>query len=168
MRYALLFFTLLSPLVMAQAQTQPFSYEKTSSLPSGRIVSVLLRERICDPAECRKVDGSIWGVDSGKARFMTEEFRVSINGKDFPIPEKFYRDLTNTFRINVSEDKGQVVVELKGGEVAGAYTARFLLGNACGFERRVCGEVCGEIWERTTWHNSFIYESESKCKSGIK
>ena len=92
----------------------------------------------------------------------------SINGNKFVIPEKFYKDFTNTNRLNIFEQKSRVVIELKGGEGAGAYTARFMLGGMCGFERNVCGEICNEIWERTTWYNSFAYEADPQCKSGIR
>ena len=146
----------------------PYVHEKTHVLPSGKKVDVNLRERRCKNGECREVDGGMWGMDSGIPRVITETLRVRIAGRPFPIPEKFYKDFTNTHAVNVSEDKERIILELKGGDGAGAYTARFVLGGMCGFERRICGEVCEEIWERTTWYNSFAYETDPLCKSGIQ
>ncbi|MEP6605448.1 MAG: hypothetical protein ABJA60_04945 [Nitrosospira sp.] len=153
---------------LAQTKAIPFVHEKTSVLPSGKKVAVTFKERACKSDECREVDAGIWGMDGGIPRFVTEVFIVSINGNKFVIPEKFYKDFTNTNRLNIFEQKSRVVIELKGGEGAGAYTARFMLGGMCGFERNVCGEICNEIWERTTWHNSFAYEADPQCKSGIQ
>lgn len=137
-------------------------------LPSGKRVAVTFREKACRRGECQEADAGVWGMDGGIPSFTTEVFRVLIDGKEFLLPEKFYRDLTNTYRLSVSERKALVIIELKGGEGAGAYTARFMLGGMCGFERNVCGEICNEIWERTTWHNSFAYEADPQCKSGIQ
>lgn len=153
---------------LAQTEAIPFVHEKISVLPSGRKVAVTFKERACKSDECREVDAGIWGMDGGIPRFVTEVFIVSINGNKFVIPEKFYKDFTNTNRLNIFEKKSRVVIELKGGEGAGAYTARFMLGGMCGFERNVCGEICNEIWERTTWNNSFAYEADPQCKSGIQ
>ncbi len=153
---------------LAQTEAIPFVHERISVLPSGRKVAVTFKERACKSDECREVDAGIWGMDGGIPRFVTEVFIVSINGNKFVIPEKFYKDFTNTNRLNIFEKKSRVVIELKGGEGAGAYTARFMLGGMCGFERNVCGEICNEIWERTTWHNSFAYEADPQCKSGIQ
>jgi hypothetical protein len=79
-----------------------------------------------------------------------------------------YTDITNTHSATVVEDKERVIVQLQGGSGAGAYTARFALGGMCGFERKICGEVCDELWEHTTWYNSFSYEGEPFCESGIE
>ncbi len=158
-----------SSLVLAQLDVPvPYVHEKTHVLPSGKKVHVNLRERRCKIGECREVDGGMWGMDGGIPRVITETFRVRIDGQPFLIPEKFYKDFNNTRRVNVTEDKERIILELKGGDGAGAYTARFMLGGMCGFERRVCGEVCEEIWERTTWYNSFAYESDPLCKSGLQ
>lgn len=150
------------------AESASFTHEKTYLLPSGKSITVVFRERRCRRGECNEADSGVWGIDGGIPRVITEVFRVAINGKEFAIPEKFYKDLTNTHHLNVFEQEERVVVELKGGQAAGAYTARFLLGGMCGFERKVCGEVCNEIWEQTIWHNSFAYDSDPHCKSGIQ
>ena len=150
------------------AESPSFRHEKTYLLPSGKSITVVFRERQCKRGECHEADSGVWGIDGAVPRVITQVFRVAINGKEFAIPEKFYRDLTNTRHLNVFEQEGRVVVELKGGQAAGAYTARFLLGGMCGFERKVCGEVCNEIWEQTIWHNSFAYDSDPRCKSGIQ
>ena len=110
----------------------------------------------------------MWGMDGGIPRFVTEFFLVYIDGNKFVIPEKFYKDFTNSYQLKVFEQTGHVVIELKGGNAAGAYTARFTLGGMCGFERKICGEVCREIWERTTWYSSFAYEAVPGCESGIQ
>ena len=157
-----------SSCVLAQAGPVPFVYDKTNTLPSGKKVAVTLRERQCRMGECHEVDAGMWGMDGGVPLFVTETFRVSIDGKPFPIPQKFYKDLTNTHAVNAREEKEKVILELKGGDGAGAYTARFTLGGMCGFERKICGGVCDEIWERTTWYNSFAYEGDSLCESGIR
>ncbi len=153
---------------LAQTEAIPFVHEKISVLPSGKKVAVTFKERACKSDECREVDAGIWGMDGGIPRFVTEVFIVSIDGNKFVVPEKFYKDFTNTNRLNIFEQKSRVVIELKGGEGAGAYTAHFMLGGMCGFERNVCGEICNEIWERTTWYNSFAYEADPQCKSGIR
>ncbi len=155
--------------VFAQMEvTSPFVHEKRYVLPSGKKVELTLQERRCKSGECREVDAGMWGMDGGIPRFVTETFLVRINGKLFPIPEKLYKDLTNTRSATVVEEKERIILELKGGDGAGAYTARFALGGMCGFERKICGEVCGEIWEHTTWYNSFAYEGDPLCKSGIQ
>ncbi len=152
----------------AQAETVSFSHEKAYLLPSGKSITVVFRERQCRRGECHEADSGVWGIDGGIPRVITEVFSVSIDGSEFAIPEKFYKDLTNTRYLNVFEQNGRVAVELKGGEAAGAYTARFLLGGTCGFERKVCGEVCAEIWEQSVWYNSFAYDADPQCKSGIR
>jgi hypothetical protein len=154
--------------VPAQAEAGSFRHEKTYLLPSGKSVAVIFRERQCRRGECHEADAGVWGIDGGIPRLITELFQVSIDGKEFSIPEKFYKDLTNTHYLNVFDQNGRVVVELKGGEASGAYTARFLLGGMCGFERKVCGEVCTEIWEQSVWYNSFAYDADPQCKSGIQ
>lgn len=154
--------------IEACAEAVPFLQEKTYRLPSGKRVATVFGERWCRPGECGVADSGVWGVDGGIPRFITAVFRIDIDGRAFSIPEKFYKDLTNTYFLDVLEQNGKVVVELRGGEAAGAYTAHFILGGMCGFERRVCGEACSEIWEQTTWHNSFAYDLELECRSGIK
>jgi hypothetical protein len=155
--------------VFAQMEvTGPFVHEKKHVLPSGKKVELILQEGRCRSGQCREVDSGMWGMDGGIPRVVTETFLVRIDGKPFPIPEKFYKDLTNTHSVSVIEDKERIILELKGGDGAGAYTARFELGGMCGFERKICGEVCGEIWEHTTWYNSFAYEGDPLCKSGIQ
>ncbi|WP_143148397.1 hypothetical protein [Nitrosospira sp. Nsp11] len=153
---------------LAQTEAMPFAQEKTYLLPSGQKVAVTFRERQCKSGECHEVDAGTWGVDGGIPKFVTETFLVFIDSKQFVIPEKFYKDITNTRSLDVSELNGQVILELKGGDAAGAYSARFKLGGMCGFERKICGEVCEEIWERTTWYNSFAYELDPGCESGIQ
>ncbi|MBA4142888.1 MAG: hypothetical protein H0X43_07750 [Nitrosospira sp.] len=157
-----------SSCILAQTQATPFVHEKTYWLPSGKKVAVTFRERHCESGECREVDAGMWGMDGGVPRLVTATFLVLIDGREFVIPKKFYRDLTNTYYVNVFEQKGLIVVKLKGGTAAGAYTASFTLGGICGFERKICGEVCNEIWEHIIWYNSFTYEDESRCKSGIQ
>jgi hypothetical protein len=154
--------------VAAQAGPVPFLHDQAYVLPSGKRVAVKFRERRCTPGECREVDAGVWGMDGGIPRFVTEIFSMTIDGKEFPIPEKFYKDLTNTTHLAVSEMDARVIVELQGGDGAAAYKARFMLGGMCGFERNICGEICNEIWERSVWHNSFAYESDPFCKSGIQ
>jgi len=151
-----------------QAEAAPFRHEKTYTLPSGKKVAIVFRERQCKRSECREADSGVWGIDGGIPQVITEVFRVAINGREFIIPQKFYKDLTNTYFLDILEQNGQVVVELKGGQAAGAYSARFMLGGMCGFKRKVCGEVCNEIWEQTTWHNSFAYDYDPECRSGIQ
>lgn len=169
-----LFFALFVPLVPlnsdAHAGAIPFMREKTYVLPSGRKVAVTFRERPCKSGngECGEADVGMWGMDGGIPQFITDVFLVSIDGKEFVIPKKFYKDLTNTYHLDVFEQKTRIIIELKGGEAAGAYTAHFTLGGMCGFERKVCGEVCKEIWEWTTWFNSFAYEPEAGCESSIQ
>jgi hypothetical protein len=159
----------LMPLeVLAQTGAIPFMQEKISMLPSGRKVAVTFRERPCKKGECHEADAGLWGMDGGVPQFVTDVFFVFIDGNKFAIPEKFYKDLTNIYRLQVSEQEGRVIIEFKGGEAAGAFTARFTLGGMCGFEREVCGEICKEIWERTAWYNSFAYEADPQCKSGIQ
>lgn len=160
--------SLCTPCALAQAEGIPFAYDKTYILPSGKKIAVTLRERQCRVDECREVDAGMWGMDGGIPRVITETFAVFIDGEQFLIPEKFYKDLTNTHYVNVYEQKGSVVIELKGGDAAGAYTGQFIVGGGCGFERKICGEVCTEIWERTTWYNSFAYDRDPQCKSGIQ
>jgi len=159
----------LAPLnAFAKTEAIPFVYEKISALSSGKRVAITFRERRCKSGECQEADAGMWGTDGGTPRFITEVFLVSIGGKEFAIPEKFYRDLTNTYQLSVFEKKSRVIIELKGGDSAGAYTARFMLGGMCGFKRIVCGEMCKEIWEKTTWYNSFAYEADAQCKSQVQ
>ncbi len=153
---------------LAQTEAAPFSHEKTYLLPSGQKVAVTFRERQCKSGECHEADGGTWGMDGGIPKFVTETFLIFIDNKQFVIPQKFYKDVTNTRSLDVSEQNGQVILELKGGDAAGAYTAHFKLGGMCGFERKICGEVCEEIWEHTTWHNSFAYDWDPCCESGIQ
>ncbi|SEL11372.1 hypothetical protein [Nitrosovibrio tenuis] len=154
--------------IAEQVEAAPFRQETTYTLPSGKRVGIVFRERPCKRNGCREAISGVWGTDGGIPRFIADVFRVSIDGREFLIPEKFYRDLANTRSLDVFEQNGQIALELKGGQAAGAYTARFLLGGMCGFERKVCGEVCKEIWEQTIWYNSFAYEADPQCKSGIQ
>lgn len=161
-------FSFVTLSAFAKTELVPFAYEKISVLPSGKSVAITFRERRCKNGECQEVDAGMWGMDGGTPRFITEVFLVSVGGKEFAIPDKFYKDLTNTYQLSVFEKNARVIIELKGGDGAGAYTARFMLGGMCGFERAVCGEMCKEIWEKTTWYNSFAYEVDAQCKSGIQ
>jgi hypothetical protein len=162
-------FAVLAPFgALAQADQAPFIHDESYMLPSGKKVAVKFRERRCTRGECREVDAGVWGMDGGILRLVTEIFSVVIDGREFPIPEKFYKDLTNTTHLAVSEMNAQVIVELQGGDGAAAYKARFMLGGMCGFERKICGEICNEIWERSVWYSSFAYESDPFCKSGIQ
>jgi hypothetical protein len=156
-----------SSVVATQTEASPFVHEKTYTLPSGKKVAVTFRERGCLDTECREADAGMWGTDGGIQSFVTDTFLVFIDSRQFLIPEKFYKDLTNTHSVNVSEQEERVLIELKGGDAAGAYTGRFLLGGMCGFERKICGEICGEIWEKSIWYNSFAYDSDPRCQSGI-
>jgi hypothetical protein len=169
--YLILLITLsfapFSFVLATQTEARPFVHHKTYTLPSGKKVAVTFQERPCNKRECGEADAGTWGTDGGVPRFVSDTFLVFINDRQFLIPEKFYRDLTNTHSVSVSEQKGRVLIELKGGDAAGAYTGRFLLGGMCGFERKICGEICSEIWERSIWYNSFAYDSDPLCKSGI-
>ena len=152
---------------VAQAQAR-FMHEKTYLLPSGREVDVTFRERVCEKGECSETDGGTWGVDEGTPRRVADAFIVFIDGTRFVIPGKFYKDLAHTHSLKVHEQEGRIIIRLKGGDAAGAYTAHFVLGGTCGFERYVCGEVCEEIWERTAWYNSFAYDRAPGCVSVIR
>lgn len=158
----------LSSHSIAQIQAEPFVLERTYLLPSAREVAVTFHERFCRSGECHETDGGVWGIDEGTPQRIADAFVVLIDGRQFIIPAKFYTDLTNTHSLEVFEREERIIIELKGGDAAGAYTARFLLGGTCGFERNVCGEVCGEIWERTVWYNSFAYEGGRGCISRIQ
>ena len=151
-----------------KSEAIPFVHEKHIHAAFRQEVAVTFRERLCKNGECHEVDAGIWGMDGGIPQFVTEVFLIFIDGNKFVIPEKFYKDFTNTYQLKVSEQTGRVIIELKGGDAAGAYTARFMLGGMCGFERKICGEVCREIWEQTTWYNSFAYEADPGCESGIQ
>lgn len=153
---------------LAQSEARPFVHAKTYVLPSGTKVAVTFRERHCTGDECSEVDSGMWGIDGGIPPFVTETFIVLIDGERFVIPEKFYKDLTNTHSMQVSEQNERIIIEIKGGDATGAYTARFFLGGMCGFERKICGEICNEMWERTIWYNSFAYSRESQCTSRIR
>lgn len=154
--------------VFAGTEAAPFVYEKLTLLPSGKSVNITFRERHCHSGECQVPDAGMWGIDGSTPRFIAEIFLVSINDHAFIIPKKFYTDLSNTNQLSVSEQGARVIIQLKGGDAAGAYTARFALGGMCGFERIVCGEMCQEIWEKSTWHNSFTYEASAQCKSNVQ
>src|SRR5687768_13920052 len=99
-----------SPSVLAMQTGAPFLHEKTYTLLSGKKVAVTFRERQCKSSECREVDGGLWGTDGGMPRFVTEAFLVFIDGRQFYIPEKFYKDLTNTHQVNVSEQRDRVII----------------------------------------------------------
>jgi hypothetical protein len=146
----------------------PFVLDKTFLTPAGRSVHVAVQERLCQPNECSEVDASMWGMDGGVPKFVTTRFEVAIDGVPISIPRKFYVDLTYIHRISISEDSGRVVLGVSGGGAAGYFYARFILGGACGFERQVCGETCDDIWERSTWRNSFIYEKLPQCVGTIQ
>src|SRR5678815_3932717 len=88
---------------LAQTGIMPFSHEQTYLLPSGQKVAVTFRERQCKSGECPEADAGTWGVDGGIPKFVTETFLVFIGSKQFVIPEKFYKDLTNTRSLDVSE-----------------------------------------------------------------
>ena len=47
------------------AGTAPFKHEKSYTLPSGKRVATVFRERLCNPGECSEVDSGIWGIDGG-------------------------------------------------------------------------------------------------------
>jgi hypothetical protein len=146
----------------------PFVVNKLFKMPSGRSVHVEYRERDCRPDECHAVDAGMWGMDGGVPKFVTTMLRVSVDKVEFPIPKKFYSDITNIRRLSVSEENGRTILSLVGGGAAGATFVKYILGGACGFERQVCGEVCSDVWERTTWHNSFNYADQAQCVSTVQ
>ena len=98
-----------SSCVLAQTDAAiPYVHQKTHVLPSGKKVDVNLRERRCKSGECREVDGGVWGMDSGIPRVITETLRVHIEGRPFPIPEKFYKDLTNTHAVTKTSGTNRI------------------------------------------------------------
>ena len=146
----------------------PFAVNRVFTMPSGRSVHVEYKERNCQPDECKAVDAGMWGMDGGVPHFVTTMLRVSIDKVEFPIPKKLYSDITNIRRLSVSEEDGRIILSLVGGGAAGATSVKYILGGVCGLERQVCGEVCSDVWERTTWHNSFNYTEQPQCVSTVQ
>lgn len=163
--------TAVAPGARAQAgpepRAAPFVAERTQTLPSGRRLAIVWRERRCRSGECEVDDGGLWGVDGDVPEFVTDLFRVTLDGRELPVPRKFYRDLTNTRSLVVEERQRRVTVAVRGGAAAGAFQARFTF-DGCGFERVVCGEVCSEVEERSRWRSSFVYADQPGCRSGLR
>src|SRR5688500_17516852 len=104
---------------IAQTHTVPFVHDRTYLLPSGREVAVTFRERACESGNCKETNGDAWGIDEGAPRGVADAFLVFIDGRQFAIPGKFYKDLTNTHSLKVLERNGRILIELKGGDAAG-------------------------------------------------
>ncbi|MEO6823375.1 MAG: hypothetical protein ABI167_01360 [Nitrosospira sp.] len=98
---------LLSFDAFAQMEAVPFVQERLTMLPSGKRVTVTFRERLCKTGECREVDEGMWGMDGGVPQFVSEIFLVYIDGNKFVIPEKLYKDFTNTYHLKVFEQTGR-------------------------------------------------------------
>jgi hypothetical protein len=162
---------LLLPLWAGQACAQttppaPFVHDQSYLLPSGAKVSVTLRERNCNFNECKSGDAGTWGLESGKPLVVTDLLSVSINGRSFEIPKKFYSDFVYSREVNVSEAQGKVVLEIKGGEPAAPFSVKFTLGGACGFERLACGAACDKASDRVVWRSKELYSDDAVCKAG--
>ena len=62
--------------------------------------------------------------------------------------------------MSVAEDAGQLVVEIRGGDAAGSYSATFEFRKN-EMERTVRGgEFPDSVWERTIYHNSIMEDVE--------
>jgi hypothetical protein len=144
----------------------PFQFDKNFDLPSGTKVSVTLRERNCNHNECKPTDAGVWGIESGKPLVVTDQLSVSINGRGFEIPRKFFTDFVYSREVSVSEAQGKVVLNIKGGEAAAPFNAKFTLGGGCGFERLVCGAACDKASDRSVWRSAELYSSDPVCKAG--
>jgi len=63
-------------------------------------------------------------------------------------------------RVEITEEEGNLVLNLRGGDAAGSYRARFLFGEY-EIERMVRGgEFPNSLWERTVYHNSLSVDVE--------
>jgi hypothetical protein len=146
---------------LAGAEAVPFSFSKSGKLKSGRPFSVKIAEspyiqRENEPSD----DGSRWGIDGGFPRTSVATFSVDLGGTPVYIPRKLYRDLSYVNRVEVSEEEGHLVIDVRGGDAAGSYRARFLFRDF-EIERMVRGgEFPTSVWERTVYHNSLSVDVE--------
>jgi hypothetical protein len=152
---ALVLLAVLASARATAAADRLFSFERGGELLSGARFSVRVAESFYQPApEELPDDGGRWGIDGGFPRSLCSLFEVEINGRNVDIPRKLHQDLSHLTRVEVSEQAGDVVVLVQGGDAAGSFEARFVF-REFEVERVVrAGESPNSAWERTTYHNS--------------
>ena len=147
--------------VPAVASDKLFSFEQVGKLSSGSEFSVKITESayVRRPTELPD-DGSWWGIDGGFPLTYCTTFDITINGTHVNPVRKLYQDLTHLNEVKVSEENGQLLVLVSGGDAAGSFDARFLF-REFEVERIVRhGEVPNSVWERTVYHNSALVDTD--------
>lgn len=90
-------------------------------------VSVFLKKYKSNEGS-KKIDHQFWGVDGELPENIIDKMSLMIGGKDVPFPSKAFDDLSNIILptgIYLMQKDNAVVLYLKGGDGAGAYTAVF-------------------------------------------
>jgi hypothetical protein len=145
----------------ARAADRLFEFERSGKLSSGVQYAVKIAESIFQRAP-RDLpdDGSWWGIDGGFPTSLCTTFDITINGKRIDLLRKSYHDLAGLNSVEISEEKGHLVVLINGGDAAGSFNARFLF-REFEVERIVRGgEFPNSRWERTIYHNSLSVDVE--------
>lgn len=119
--------------------------------------------KLCEE-HCQNVS---WGNESGGAKRFLATLTVVIEGTTFEVPPMMINDLAEPANIAIHGQGTATSIEVKGGDGAGAYTAVFSFPS-CSVSRKVCGEMCDEIYETRLFTNRLWFDGILDCRAGIE
>jgi len=149
-------FILCLPYAMAYSGSSPFKYNESGELPSGVEYSVEIKEVQYEKKSNELPDdGSMWGIDGGFCRYVVTIFNVKINNKPAYIYRKYYSDICDLTSVKVTEEKGQIILIVSGGDGAGAFTAKYTFKRNKLTQRMVrMSEMPDDYWELIVMHHN--------------
>jgi hypothetical protein len=139
----------------AYAGNPPFQFSESGKLASGKTYTVKISEvkftpKVTDMPD----DGGMWGIDGGFCQNIINVFSVNIGDKQIYINRKFYSDICDIGKVELSEDNGKTVLMVSGGDGVGSYDASYKFSNGKLVERIVrMGEMPDDYWEKTIIHH---------------
>jgi len=135
----------------------PYSAHDVGKLASGKFYDLTVNEVAYQKNnQLAGADYGWWGLDGGEPDYVLGELEIKIDGKKLLLPQRFYADISQINGHKLYEKNGHVVLQLHGGDAAGAYTATFKFNRARMIERVVAhGENPDEIWEKTVFYQEF-------------
>ena len=140
----------------------PFVFEKKGELPSGIVYELTVKEsKYTALPQLQKDDCGMWGADCADPHFSINILSLMIDNKKVLLPFKFFSDLGDVNKIDISDSNSNFKLVILGGDGAGSYSAEFLFNNNRLIERIVrSGEFPDEIWEKTTIGNDLLDHPE--------
>ena len=157
-RWASMFFTMRHHsacclvLAVAPAYAGSLSFDQSFSMSSGATYQVRLRQEVPAQRGSRSFkEFGYWGAEGAERSYCVSSFSVTRRKAAVRVPGKAFADLCNVSSLKLSERKGLLVLSLRGGDAADAFSAEFHFRGVYLVERIVRHGEFPEAFERTQY-----------------